>query len=414
MLVVLDDIGIEQFRSYGLGLKPAVTPTFDWIAANGVQFDNAYVNPVCSPTRALIHTGRYAFRTGVGGIINSDADWALQVSEVTLPKLLGRSKWGFATAAFGKWHLGNASVGGIQAPNHAGYGHFAGSVRNLGSYYDWRKVVNGVEYPHTTRYATSATVDDALDWLGGRTEPWFAYVAFHAAHSSGTGQYEWPPKELLGGVGLDGVLAGRDPRRVRFKLLIHALDTELGRLLAGVDLTRTTVIVIGDNGTSRKVIEHPFRPGHDKQTVYEGGARAPLWVFGAAVRQPGRRVTSLVHGTDVFPTVARLARLDPHAIPENDGVSLLPYLREPDAPPQRSHVFVEIFRPNGFGPWAESFRAVRDERYKLIRPGEGRDEFYDLELDPFEEDPMLPAQLDPHHWIRYLMLDRELRRIVTS
>src|SRR5688572_9627208 len=119
LVIVLDDIGIEALTAYGEGQISAPTPHIDWLAAGGVLFRYAYGNPFCSPTRATLQTGRFGFRTGIGNLV-TNTSWALQTSEVTLPEVLRKAGLGFDDAAFGKWHLGNNSVGGRYSPNRAG------------------------------------------------------------------------------------------------------------------------------------------------------------------------------------------------------------------------------------------------------------------------------------------------------
>ncbi len=82
--------------------------------------------------------------------------------------------------------------------------------------------------------------------------------------------------------------------------MIEAMDTELGRLLAQVDRTTTTIIFLGDNGTPNEVTAKPYKPDHAKLRVYEQGVKVPMIVAGAAVKDPGRQVTGLVNTVDLF------------------------------------------------------------------------------------------------------------------
>ena len=119
--------------------------------------------------------------------------------------------------------------------------------------------------------------------------------------------------------------------RGMYEAMCQALDTEVGRVLATVNLTNTHVIFIGDNGTAGNVIARPYSPTKAKASMYEGGVRVPLIVAGAGVVSPNRRVTALVSAVDLFPTILQLAGIDPQtALPVGtviDGVSLLPLLR---------------------------------------------------------------------------------------
>ncbi len=110
--------------------------------------------------------------------------------------------------------------------------------------------------------------------------------------------------------------------------MIEAMDTELGRLLAGVDLATTTVIFVGDNGTPNEVIATPYNPDHAKLRVYEQGIKVPLIIAGRGVKDAGRQIAALVNTVDLYPTILRLAGVDPAAVLPGgrkiDGVSLLP------------------------------------------------------------------------------------------
>jgi arylsulfatase A-like enzyme len=367
-----------------------------------VLFRNAWSNPNCSPTRATILTGRYGFRTGIGdGITPSTA--ALSTAEVTLPELLDVAGAGYACGAFGKWHLGNESNGGLRAPNLAGFDHYDGCL--LGaleppppgtSFFHWPRTVNGVKTTSTT-YATTATVDSALAWIQARSEPWFCYVAFNAPHYP----YHQPPAGMY-----FEDLTGLDPAtspRPFYKAALEALDTELGRLLAGISLDDTIVIFIGDNGSPPIASLFPFLGQHAKPTVYEGGVNVPLIVAGPAVAA-GRQCQALVNLADLFTTVAELAGVNAADwLPGTklDSVSMVPYFAEPALPSERWYVYTERFRPLGAtGPVPMAHRAIRDSRYKLVTKV-ATTEFYDLWLDPFESSNLLPSGLTPSQSQRF-------------
>ena len=128
VLVVMDDIGIDQWKLFGYGgLTPAATPNIDAIAQAGVKFHNLWSMPACSNGRAALFTGRYPFRTQVFTAIGSNdlANYMVNPNEITAPKLLKQR--GYKSALFGKFHLG------IQGNNPYGYG----MVRALGfDYFD--------------------------------------------------------------------------------------------------------------------------------------------------------------------------------------------------------------------------------------------------------------------------------------
>lgn len=357
LILVADDLGVDILSSYGMGAQVPPTPVLDVLASNGVRFVNAYASPVCSPTRACLMTGRYGFRTGVGTVVQPEDTVILPDTEVTIPEMLDLgTAGGVAHAAFGKWHLGSDVVDGLLAPNVAGWSHFAGSLYNLNkgasvAYDNWEKVVDGVA-AQTTVYATTDTVDSALSWLASAPEPWVAYVAFNAPHSP----FHEPPAGLftldLSGAGDPAV----DPRPY-YEAMVEAMDTEIGRLLIGIDpavLSRTTTVFLGDNGTPGTTTLAPFDPGHAKGTVFEGGTNVPLIIVGPAVQQPGTTSNAFVHAVDVFATVAELSGVDVAATLPGltlDSISMVPYLVDSNTHGKRPRSFAEFFTPNPVGMW---------------------------------------------------------------
>ncbi|MCB9915171.1 MAG: sulfatase-like hydrolase/transferase [Planctomycetes bacterium] len=391
LIVVADDLGVDGLSAYAEGNDLPTTPVIDQLAAGGLCFRNCWANPACSPTRATLQTGRYALRTGMGHVVDGGT-YELPLAELTLPEALNLQTPGaWATAAIGKWHLGRLDH--PLHPNLSGYGHFSGSLGNLGpvgGYATWTKVVDGVSSVSTT-YPTTDTVDEALAWIATAPEPWLCYVAFNAPHAP----FHAPPQGLY-----HVTLPNVDPREVPrpfYKAAIEALDSELGRLLGGVGVMSgaTNVVFLGDNGTPREVCVPPFLPNHAKLTPYEGGVNVPLVVWGPAVQAPGQWCDALVCTTDLFATALELAgaSLPPGLVPA-DSVSLAPYLAAPGRPSLRAFAYAEHFRPNGPPPHHLQRTMVRDARYKLIRTSRaaGGDELYDLGLDRYEvQDLLAPA-----------------------
>ena len=391
LILVADDLGIDMLATYGQGSDLPQTPTLDSMAARGVQFQNAWSNPVCSTTRATILTGRYSFRTGVGTIV--DENWALQPGEWILPEILDQQVSGYAHAAIGKWHLGNTSVGGASAPNLAGFSHFAGALANLPNYFNWTYVVNGTSV-QSEAYATTQTTQDAINWIDATPEPWLCYVAFNAPHAP----FHAPPPSLHS-VNLGGVGSPLENPRPYYKAMVEAMDTEIGRLFEalGTRIDSTHVLFVGDNGTSAEVTVAPFLPSHAKGTVYQGGVQVPLIVTGPWVMEKGSQCDALVSTADLFATVLEIAGVQAPTGVEIDAISLAPYFADPALPSLREVAFAELFAPNGFGPYTILRRAVRDDRFKLVANdlpvGEGQpwqaphtpeEQLFDVELDPFE------------------------------
>jgi arylsulfatase A-like enzyme len=417
LLIVVDDLGVDSLSLYGNYPGQPQTPRIDALAQKGVLFQQAYANPQCSPTRATIQTGRHGFRTGIGGLVYED-NMALPLSETTLPEMLDLGTGGgYSHAVFGKWHLGNDSVGGNSSPLAAGYGHFAGTLFGLfppNDYFTWLRIENG-STSWSSKYTTTSEVDDAIQWITNAQQPWLVYLPVHAPHRP----FHVPPD------GLHHILFTEDidprakiDRRPYLAAMIEALDTELGRLLDSIPkrvLDKTTVILVGDNGTAPDVAPPPLDPLKVKDTVYEGGIHVPLIVTGPDVVSPGRQVSALVHTTDLFATVADLANVDLGALslPTLDSVSIRPYLKAASQVPLRETVFSERFAPNGSNPTTFQ-RAIRNARFKLIVRHIGPDELYDLSLDPLELAPLPLGQLDPLQQANYDLLTARLAALLQS
>lgn len=399
LVIIADDYGVDSQSLYNTspGTTPP-TPNINALAASGVRFTNAWACPVCSPTRACLLTGRYGFRTGVGEAVSAAAANGLMASETTLPETIAASASNIKTACFGKWHL---SVGPpatfVNEPNTiGGWQHYAGATGgSLASYTSWSKITNGVTSTNTT-YATTDVVNDAVAWITARNavgEPWLAWVAFNAPHTP----FHNPPSSLHS--------YGTNPATnlLKYRAAVESMDTEIGRLLLSVNFATTTVIFISDNGTPAGVIQAPWDSTHAKDTLYEGGVRIPLIIRGPSVNSPGSTSTAFVHAVDLFST--QLALVDV-ALPTNvtlDSQSLLPVLAN-QTQGTRGRLFTEQFDqsdPTNGG------RAIRDDRFKLIRLNTGSHQFFDLLTDPAEATNLLASgisAMSSEHQSRYYRL----------
>lgn len=417
LILVADDVGVDAVSSYRVAASPPPTPVIDSLAARGVLFERAWASPMCSPTRALLHTGRHAFRTGVGNhLVLGWFGRPLRIAEWTLPEVLDRA--GYRHALIGKWHLGRDGGTGDFAPNVVGgWSHFAGQMQNFNrypfeNYFSWERIEDG-RRSISRVYATTANVDDALAWIRSRRRPWVCMVCFNAAHVP----FHAPPRALHG-YDLRGKNPFLEPTPF-YKAMVQAMDTEIGRLLAGLGAARrarTNVIFLGDNGSPREVIAAPFQRDRAKGTLFEGGVRVPLIVAGPAVRDPGRRERALVHVVDLFATVAELCGVDARAyVPRSvplDSISLTPYLRGRGRPSLRRTMITERFGAND--PRLNGV-AIRDDTHKLIVwTSPWRESLYDLSKDPFERRDLLRSPLGPRDRARYEALRAELRRMAAD
>lgn len=406
LVLVIDDIGPDMLNVYGTGTDMVPTPHMDALARQGVMFRHAYSHPAGSVTMASIETGRIGEQTGVGfTIYNGPGDPPLPLSEIILPEMLEAALPDiYDHAMIGKWFLGaDPSVGSELGPNTMGYDHYEGVIGQLylGGYnyftYPW--VTNG-EIDVRSGYVTSETVDAALGWIEGASEPWFCHVAFNSGHTP----YHKPPNELHTQDHIPSTPPGHGDPRPWYKAMVEALDTEIGRLLATIEpemMNRTTVILLADNGTPQHCVAPPFLPSHGKLTVYEGGVLVPMIVSGYRVGARGEECRGLVGTADVYATVAELANISlEQSFPEleHQSISVVPYLSDPHQRSLREFTFSELFYPNGFDqPLQAQMYASRDAEYKLIRHKVGPglvEELYHVAIDPLELDNLLPGPLN--------------------
>lgn len=379
LVLVLDDVGVELVGAYGVQPEEAAaTPTIDRLAADGVLFRHAYANPVCSPTRAALLTGRHTAHFGIGDPIEPfDDEQTLPDAAVTIADVLADGAPGYRRGYFGKWHLSIAADDAPNAPLRQGFDVYRGTLGNLDSahaydgddqsYTHWEQIDQGV-VTRQRGYVTSRVVDDTLAFVAEDPAPWLAVVGFHSAHTP----WHSPPARLHG----RGDVSDAEDA-VKIRAMVEALDTELGRLLDGIaDVRdRTTVILLSDNGSSDNAGVGEFAGLLAKSHVYEPGVRVPLIVTGPTVASPGRVVDGVVEVTDVFPTLAGLAGIDVGALGlPLDGVDLGPYLADPESPPRRAWAYAETFPHDGEG---EVEQMLRTPRFKLLRR-DGTDELYDL------------------------------------
>ena len=391
LVILIDDIGVDAMSAANVVDDGPRTPTLDRLAAEGVRFTRAYSYSTCSPARAALLTGRHARRTGIGANVPQDPRGvSLGLDEVTMAEVAREA--GYRTGVFGKWHLSDIGDGAATHALDQGFDTFVGTISNLATSVDdrartldygrWEEVKDGRRRLRRG-YATTATIDNALGWiLDDDPRPWLAYVPLHGAHIP----RHVPPRRLRSGPVDD------TDRRAMFRAMVEATDQEIGRLLDELGsgwLENTLVVVAGDNGSVEEHFPDGYAPLGAKTTVYEGGIRVPFVVWGSPVVAPGTVDDRLVHVVDVLPTVADWIGADPSAYAW-DGESLIPYVGGGDVE-ARDTVYVEQFRPVGFGPYDVDVRAVVGRTHKLIRRlPEDEEEFTEVAGSPGEE-RVIPA-----------------------
>ena len=399
LLLIVDDWGIDSSPLDNDSTKsPGTTfpqmPNLQALAARGMHFTNAYAQPVCSPTRATILTGRHPFRHGIGNPKQSQ----LSAKEVTLPEIFTEEKSPYQLASFGKWHLGNSP----DSPKAiGGWEHFSGILGGgVDNYYEWRKTTNGTSTESTT-YTTTDQVNDAIEFIESHPEdPWFAWIGFNAPHTP----FHNPPAELTTTPQFPTDESGELSRanlKPAYQSALQALDSEIGRLLKNVDLEKTNIILIGDNGTPPRVVQAPFTRQHAKGSLYQGGIHVPLIMAGPDVPNPGTS-DKLVHCVDLFSTILDLAHITDKPI--TDSQSLLPILENKDEEP-RTIISEKFSSPSSEGD-GRAIITSTFPGYKLIAFCDPRNplsetkyEMYRISTDINEQEPLAlpPAAEAPHH-----------------
>ncbi|MDA0768033.1 MAG: sulfatase-like hydrolase/transferase, partial [Verrucomicrobia bacterium] len=339
LLLILDDWGIDAsalYNSPGPGIQLANLPHLDSLAASGLLFTRGYAQPLCSPTRATILTGRQPYQHNVG---NPQADSTLPASELTFPEIITAEAPDYALASFGKWHLGSGTSGPFDT---GGWPNFTGTLTGAVTDYaawDRVKIVNGtttdagtdintlVPGTYPSPYATSVQVDEAVSFITTQgSDPWVVWMGFNAPHDP----FHDPAPYLTPTGGYS--TSGTTDKDYYIKML-EALDHEIGRLLASVDLATTNIIVVGDNGTPGMVDQPPSGGlAGAKGSLNEGGIHVPFFATGPDVTVTGT-TDKLVHVADLFATILDLTKVDvPSATAGLDlhSKSLLPIFRGTD------------------------------------------------------------------------------------
>ena len=270
LFILSDDQGLDSSAQYSVSRDLPETPNLSAPADAGLIFDNAWVSPTCSPTRASLMTGQFASQTEVrapGDALSSDATLLQTWMEEEA------ATQDYASAVIGKWHLG----GGASGPNDLALDFFAGILRgSIQNYLNWDIVTNGMT-ADTTTYATTELTDRAIDWVADQDGPWFLWLAYNAPHTP----FHLPP-EALHSRTLSGSQDDIDANpRDDYLAAIEAMDTEFGRFWDSLDAQAradTVVIYLGDNGTPARVADGGTDLRGTKNTLCQGGIAAPLFV----------------------------------------------------------------------------------------------------------------------------------------
>ena len=382
--IVADDLGWKDVGFHGSDIK---TPNIDALAKGGVRLEQFYGQPMCTPSRAALMTGRYPQRYGLQTVvILSNGKYGLATDEWLLPQALKDA--GYKTAIVGKWHLGHADR--KYWPRQRGFDYQYGPLLGEIDYFthsahgtrDWFRDNQPVK---EKGYVTQLLGEDAVRLVERHDPktPLFLYLAFTAPHAP----YQAPQAYL------DQYKHIADPNRRAYAAMITAMDDQIGAVVAALDRrgmrNNTLMVFESDNGgprsaqatgevdTSQGAIpadNGPYRDG--KMSLYEGGTRVVALANWPDRIKPGSEVNGPIHIVDMYPTLAGLAGAPLGKNKPLDGMDVWATLSEGEPSPREEVVYdIEPFRAAvRRGDWKLVWRSALPSKVELFNlaqdPGE--------------------------------------------
>mgnify|MGYP000737118240 CR=1 FL=1 len=390
LLIISDDMGLDATPNYPIGSTKPNMPNLESFMANGITFSNVWANPLCSPTRASILTGKFGFRTGVSRV-PSQLSSAEHILQNDMPN--------YKTALIGKWHLSN----NVSQPITMGIDYFAGILGGgVSSYQNWSLVEDGNSSTSTV-YTTTKLTDLAIDWVNNQNETWFLWLAYNAPHTP----FHLPPANLHSQGNLASDQASIDANPLPYYLAsLEAMDTEIGRLLQSMteaERENTLIIFIGDNGSPTQVSQdYPNRRA--KGTIYQGGINVPMAVSGKNVTRINERDNSLINATDLYNTIVEISG---NTTTQNNDSKSFKNLLENTGTSTRDFAFSEISFDNN-----NSDYTIRSLTHKYILFSDASEALFNLADDALENTNLLDQTLSTTDTEIYNKLKSELNSIL--
>jgi arylsulfatase A-like enzyme len=407
VLVLADNLGWGELGCYGGGvLRGAPTPRIDALAEQGTRFLNFNVESDCVPTRSALMTGRHPIRTGAMQSVPAGLPQGLIPWEITIAQLL--SQRGYATAMYGKWHLGDTAG---RYPTDRGFDEWYGIPRTSNETMFTEMVgfdPSVVDLPFVLEGATGSPVEKrepfdlemrraidgeltrrSCDFIRRQAEagkPFFLYVPLTQLHFP-----TLPHREFQGRTGMG-----------EFADSMAEMDHRVGQILDAVDRCKlrdnTLFIFASDNGPE---FRRPWRGtagmwSGTYHTAMEGGLRVPLVVRWPGHVPAGRVTNEIVHVVDLFTTLAAAGGAQ---IPDDrpiDGVNQLPLFRGAEKSPREGFLFFikGELRAAKWRHWKQHF-------VWEVEPNDGPKHLeapyvFNLLQDPKEQSDVLSTQ----NWVR--------------
>lgn len=376
LLIIVDDVGLDATIGYNVGSQKPNMPNLQNLISSGVKFNNVWSNPVCSPTRSTILTGKYGFRTSVLNVDNK-----LSTSENSLHKYLTQNT-NYSSALIGKWHL-SGSPADHNHPNNLGIDYYSGMIGGgIKNYSNWNFSENGSN-SNTTQYSTTKLTNEAINWINKQDSQWFMWLAYNAPHTP----FHLPPIDLHNQGQLPTDQASIDSNPLPYYLaMIEAVDSEMGRLFESInaeELRNTTIIFVGDNGTPNQVVQQ-YNRNRAKGSLYRGGINVPMVISGNQVKRFNQDENALINTTDLFATITELCGINNQNI--HDSKSFVSLLTSNFNSNSRDYIYSEIGNEN---------YTIRNSTHKYIRFENGNEALFNLNNNPFEFPNLLNANQLP-------------------
>lgn len=372
IFVLVDDMGYADLGC--MGAKDIKTPNIDRLASEGLKFTDFYANaPVCTPTRTAFMTGRWQQRVGfewamgfqaeqfrrVSGKLIEEPDklaFGLPTSETTIAEMLKPA--GYATGAFGKWHLGYQPE---HNPVRRGFDEYFGVLLGHADYYRYNyfdgtyELRDGEKPVMAEGYLTDLINQRATKFVRGHArQPFFLYVPYNAVHSP----YQ-PPNRPLPAVTKENMYDGT---RQDYAAMLEQIDEGVGMMLAELEkqgiLDNTLFVLSSDNGGERLSDNSPLF--NHKQTLWEGGIRVPCLMRWPAKLPRGKVTNQPAITMDLTATFLSIAGAKSDR--PLDGMNLLPVLTG-EQPPQERTFYWRVNRSNRYQ------KAIRHGDWKYVLDG---------------------------------------------
>ncbi|XP_075213044.1 arylsulfatase B-like [Lycorma delicatula] len=364
IFIIADDMGWNDVSFHGSDQIP--TPNIDALAFNGVILNNHYVQPVCTPTRAALMTGKYPIHTGMqGSPLWASEKRGLPLEEKTIAEHL--KELGYSTNIIGKWHLGYYKLD--YTPLHRGFDSHIGYWNGIISYYDHimeepleHSSYAGYDFKrnYTTvweyqgKYATDIFTEEAVNVINNhnKEKPLFLYLGHLAVHAGNEGKWLEAPQETI-----DKFKHIPNPNRRTYAAMVSKLDDSVGQVLSALQqnemLSNSIVVFLSDNGAPLSGTfknwgsNQPFRG--EKATLWEGGVRTAAVVWSTQIKKSSRVSKQLMHVTDWLPTLYTAAGGNESNLnKELDGINMWPSITK-NKPSPRKQVVININEINNYG-----------------------------------------------------------------